>query len=248
MQAGRDRLLRPIVVPPWGLDYARQEKLFRNRDVFEDYLERLVSRGTPFERFKRRIRGVSLDPESRDWLKKMLIAHAYAVGDEVLAGGVTAGNAAWTTSTSGGAIALSAATAKTILNVIAATTAIPKIVELYVGFDGTTSSAAPVLIDQCNSTQAGAGTNTAFTPVQCRGGSTLAAQCTAAVNYTAEPTTLTVAKQWLADPSKGGMILQFPLGREAHGTPAAASAMKGLPIRLTAPATVNVRAYVDHEE
>lgn len=141
-----------------------------------------------------------------------------------------------------GDVALTAATAKTILNVINAANGLIRITEMAVSFDGVSSTAEPVTVELCSSTQATAGTSTAHTIVQTRG-PTRTVQATAARNYTAEPTTLTVIKRWLVHPQTG-LFVQFPLGRE----PEQVTTADGLCIRCTAPATVNVQAYMEFEE
>lgn len=141
-----------------------------------------------------------------------------------------------------GDIALSAATAKTILNAINAGR-ILKCVELSVSFDGVASTAEPVTVELCASTQAGAGTSTSHTPLQVSG-ATRTVSATAARNYTAEPTVLTALKRWLVHPQGGNLTIQFPLGRE----PMRDSSGHGLAIRCTAPATVNVQGYLEFAE
>jgi hypothetical protein len=141
-----------------------------------------------------------------------------------------------------GDVALSAATAKTILNVINAANGLIRITELGVSFDGTSSSAEPVTVELCSSTQGAAGTSTSHTIVQCRG-PTRTVQATAARNYTAEPTTLTVIRRWLVHPQTG-IVVQFPLGRE----PEQVTTADGLCIRCTSPAAVNAQAYIEFEE
>lgn len=141
-----------------------------------------------------------------------------------------------------GDVALTAATAKTILNVINAANGLIRITEMAVSFDGVSSTAEPVTVELCSSTQATAGTSTAHTIVQTRG-PTRTVQATAARNYTAEPTALTVIKRWLVHPQTG-LFVQFPLGRE----PEQVTTADGLCIRCTAPATVNVQAYIEFEE
>lgn len=150
--------------------------------------------------------------------------------------------AAGYTAETNGDVALSAATAKTILSVINASNGLIRIVEFGVTFDGTSASAEPVTVELCSSTQAGAGTTTSHTIVQCRG-PTRTVQATAARNYTAEPTTLTVLKRWLVHP-QAGIVLQFPLGRE----PEQVTTADALCLRCTAPATVNAQAYIEFEE
>lgn len=141
-----------------------------------------------------------------------------------------------------GDIALSAATAKSIMSVINAANSLIRIVEFAVSFDGTSATAEPVTVELCYSTQAGAGTTTSHTIAQVRG-PTRTVQATGARNYTAEPTTLTVWKRWLVHPTSG-IVIQFPLGREPECTVTA----DALLIRCTAPAAVNVQGYIEFEE
>jgi hypothetical protein len=139
-------------------------------------------------------------------------------------------------------VALSAATAKTILNVIAGSNALVRICEIGVSFDGISSTDEPVVVELCSSTQATSGTSTSQSPVQMRG-PTRTVQASGARNYTAEPTVLTVIKRWLVHPQTG-IIVQFPLGREPEQTTTA----DGLCIRCTAPAAVNAQGYIEFEE
>lgn len=143
---------------------------------------------------------------------------------------------------SNGDIALSAATAKTVLSVINASNSLIRIVEFALSFDGTSGTAEPVTVELCYSTQAGAGTSTSHTITQVRGAARTV-QATAARNYTAEPTTLTVWKRWLVHPQTGIMV-QFPLGRE----PECVVTADALCLRCTAPAAVNVQGYIEFEE
>lgn len=142
-----------------------------------------------------------------------------------------------------GDIALTAATARTILNVINAATGSIRLVELSVSFDGVTPTAEPVTVELCSSTQAGAGSSTAHTLVQCRG-VTRTAQATAARAYSSEPTVLTVLKRWLVPAFGGLLVIQFPLGRE----PEQVTTVDGLCLRCTAPANVSVQGYLEVEE
>lgn len=139
-------------------------------------------------------------------------------------------------------VALTAATAKTILSVINASNGLIRLTELSVSFDGTSSSAEPVTVELCSSTETTAGTATSHTIVQCRG-STRTVQATAKRNFTGEPTTLTVIRQWLVHPQTG-ITVQFPLGRE----PEQVTTADALLVRCTAPATVNARAHLEFEE
>lgn len=142
---------------------------------------------------------------------------------------------------------LTAAVAKSIINIIAGTTRGTTLVEFSISFDGADSTKVPVLIELCGATMAGAGTKTSFTPLLIRGDPAEVAAATAAINYTVEPTVLVVLKQWLISPTTG-IPWQMPLGREVIGTCAAPSARKGLVFRVTAPFAVNYAAYAEYEE
>lgn len=144
---------------------------------------------------------------------------------------------------SNGDIALTAATARTIVSWIGAANAPFRVVELSVSFDGTSSTAEAVTVELCSSTQATAGTSTAHTIAQ-TGGPARTAQGTAARAYTVEPTVLTTLKRWLVPPNGGPFVLQFPLGREAEQIVTA----DALCLRLTAPANVNAQGYLEIEE
>lgn len=137
---------------------------------------------------------------------------------------------------SGAAVALVAATAKTVLNVIAPAQFGIDLKKFRVAFDGVTASAVPVLIELMLSTQATAGTSTAGTVNQVYG-RTITAGFTSAYNYTAEPTVLSLIDSFLLDPNKGLVLYDFPLG----DTPDSAVS-NGIALRCTAPAAVNVRA------
>lgn len=143
---------------------------------------------------------------------------------------------------SNGDIALTAATAKTVMNVINGSNGLIRIIEFGLSFDGVSSTAEPVTIELCNSTQATAGTGTSHTILQ-TGGPTRTVQATALRNYSAEPTVLTVLKRWLVHP-QAGIVMQFPLGRE----PEQVTTADGLCLRVTAPATLNCQGYMEFEE
>lgn len=143
---------------------------------------------------------------------------------------------------SNGDIALTAATAKTVLQAINSAGGVIKSVEIGASFDGTSSTAEPVTVELTSSTQATAGTSTAHTMAQVSG-APRTVQATAARNYTAEPTVVTVLKRWLVHPQTG-IVLQFPLGRE----PQQNTASDALGLRCTAPANVNFQGYMEITE
>jgi len=144
-----------------------------------------------------------------------------------------------------GALALSAGVAKTILNIINGTNTISRLTAFHIGFDGVTPTAVPALVEICYCDQTGAGTPTGgpFTPTQVRG-PTRAPQALGSRNYTAEPTVVTVWFPFLIPVFNGTFVQQFPLGREPEQTVTA----DGLLLRVTAPAIVNCRAWMEFEE
>lgn len=154
--------------------------------------------------------------------------------------------------TGSSAIALVAATVKTILMVKSTAAIGGQLVEYGVSFDGTNAANTPVLVELVKSTNATNSTpgtnNTSVTPVQVRGdgndgGAGTAPTMTAFANSTSEPTVLTVVKRFLVPPTSG-LIIQLPLGRE-QSIPLAASPFTGLGLRCNAPQAVNVRAYME---
>ena len=139
----------------------------------------------------------------------------------------------------GGAVALSAATAKTVIGAKAHANSGLALRKLRVGFDGATSTAVPVLVEVCYATFAtnAPGTNsTSITPVQVSG-RVLTAGFTAGKTWTSEPTVLTVLDELLIHPQGGQYWHDIPLGDEYD-----TALGEGLCVRLTAPATVNARA------
>lgn len=142
----------------------------------------------------------------------------------------------------GGAVALSAATAKTILGWKAHANSSLLLLKWRVAFDGVTASAVPVLIELVYSTWGvnAPGTNsTSVTPAQ-KSGRVLTVGATAGKTWTAEPTTLTVLEEQLLTPNGGLVMYDYPLGTEPE-----CALGEGFGIRCTAPAIVNVRATME---
>jgi hypothetical protein len=140
-------------------------------------------------------------------------------------------------------IALSAATPKTCINVIAAANGMISVTGLSASFDGVSATAEPCTVELCYSTQATAGTpGSSPTPVQVRGAARTV-QSGGAINYSAEPTVLTVFHTWLVHP-QSGITIQYPFGREPQQVVTA----DGMLLRVTAPATVNMRGWIEFEE
>lgn len=146
--------------------------------------------------------------------------------------------------------ALVAATAKTVVLILAATANQPSITEIGVSFDGVTTTAVPVLVELVSGTAGAAGTPRAALAAgkQLRGWPAQTSQTTAGDTYTAEPTTQLSNRKWLVSPYGGLWSVQYPLGREPTGIVTAATDGKTWSLRLTAPAAVNCHAYIEWEE
>lgn len=143
-----------------------------------------------------------------------------------------------------GAVALAAATAKTILGVKAGTAFAVQLKSWSVGFDGINSAAVPVLVELCAATFAtnAPGTNSTSTTIDQRYGRALTHGMTAGKTWTTEPTVLTPLDEVLLTPNGGLLVVQFPLGQEPD------SALgEGFVIRCNAVAAVNVRGSVAFE-
>lgn len=145
----------------------------------------------------------------------------------------------------GAAVALAAATAKTVLGVNGTANFGVDLKKFRVAFDGVTATAVPVLVEVMYSTQATnstPGTNNTTATINQIYGRTITAGFTAFYASTAEPTVLTLVDSFLLDPNKGLVMYDFPLG----DTPDSAVS-NGFVIRCTAPAVVNVRSSMYFE-
>jgi hypothetical protein len=134
----------------------------------------------------------------------------------------------------GAAVALAAATAKSVLSVIAPAQFGVDLTKIRVGFDGVTASAVPVLVELVSYTTDGTGTAGTVNQVY---GRSIAAGFTTKYNYSAEPTTGTVLDRWTLTPNGGLVVYDWPLGTSPD------TAVSNLiALRLTAPAVVNANA------
>lgn len=141
----------------------------------------------------------------------------------------------------GAAVALSAATAKSILGIKSGSAFGLSVRRCSFAFDGVTASAVPVLCEFCYATFAtnAPGTNsTSVTPVQ-EYGRSMTHGMTAARTWTAEPTVLTVLDEILIHPQSGREYI-WPFAQEPD-----CALGEGFALRLTAPAAVNARASID---
>lgn len=143
---------------------------------------------------------------------------------------------------SGASAALTAATARSVLGVKAHANSGVLIKALDVMLDGVTASWPPTLVELCYCTWATQSPGTASTSISTIPqiyGRVIAAQATAAYNWTTEPTVLTPLKAWWIPSDKGVIAYQFPLGQEPD-----CALAEGYVIRCTsgAGATPNARA------
>lgn len=141
-----------------------------------------------------------------------------------------------------GAVALVGATAKTVLGVRAHASLAVMLKDISIGFDGVAATAVPVLCELMSATYAtnAPGTNSTSVTPQQRTGRTFGVGASAAKGWTAEPTTLTLRREWLLSPNGGALFYPWPLGDEPD-----CALTEGFVLRCTAPATasgVNVRA------
>lgn len=144
----------------------------------------------------------------------------------------------------GAAVALVAATAKSVVGVKSGAAFGIDLVKFRYAFDGVTATAVPVLVELCYATFAtnSPGTaSTSVTPAQDYG-RVIAHGITAARNWTTEPTALTVLDEVTVTPAGATVIYDFPLGT----TPDSAVS-EGFVFRFTAPAGVNVRGTLHYE-
>lgn len=145
---------------------------------------------------------------------------------------------------SGASAALTAATARTCLGVKAHANSGILIKSIDAMLDGVTASWPPTLLELCYCTWAtnSPGTNsTSISTIPQIYGRTIAAQATAAYNWTAgnEPTVLTPIRAWWIPSDKGVIAYQFPLGQEPD-----CALAEGFALRFTSGtgATPNARA------
>lgn len=141
------------------------------------------------------------------------------------------------------AVALVAATPKTVLAVYGSANVALDLLEFSISFDGVTASAVPVLWELCLLTAAsnstpGTGNTSETANIRLFGGPGLAANGMSAFSAsTTEPTVLTRRKSGLLSPVGSLLINRFPLSDSPDGP-----FSQGFALRLNAPAAVNARA------
>jgi hypothetical protein len=145
----------------------------------------------------------------------------------------------WSVTTEG-ELALTAATAKTILQVLAPTNQRLALKSVSVSFDGTAADAEPVLVDLLRQTSAG--TMTAATEVKEDGLGSEAIQGVGTKNATVEPTAGDVIRTYEVHPTSG---LERVFGADEEILIPGAGR---LGLRCNAPAGVNVVGHMSVEE
>jgi hypothetical protein len=134
----------------------------------------------------------------------------------------------------GDAIALAAATAKTVLAIGTPGTIRARLCEITVGLDGVTAANPAVFVELLRQTTAG--TNTSMTPIPVDSAAP-SSLVTAGKNHSAEPTAGVVIKTWRLTPVGGLLVIPF-YGDEQVVVPVSS----WLGLRLTASAIVNANA------
>lgn len=138
-------------------------------------------------------------------------------------------------------VALTAATAKTVLQIVAPTNQRLKVTRWGVYFDGTSTSAEPAQVELMVQTTAGTMSSLTLLKVKPRGSSETI-QSTAQHTATSEPTASDIQDVAEVHP-QGGYEVIYPIGQERE-----VAGGGRLGIKITAPANVNVRAKIEYEE
>lgn len=138
-------------------------------------------------------------------------------------------------------IALSAATAKTVIQLTAPSNRRVKIAGWGVFFDGISPSAEPVQVSLVIQTTAG--TMTSLTPIKLTRGADETIQSTAQHTATAEPTATDEIDMAEVHP-QGAYEIYYPQGPTERWI----GGGERVGIKCTAPAAVNVRAKITFEE
>ncbi len=143
-------------------------------------------------------------------------------------------------------VALTAATAKSLAGFKAPANQVVKLLEMAVSFDGVTVANPSAVVDLCRSTFAtnAPGTGSpSYTPGKKDPGRAETVQATAAVNWSSEPTVLTVYRT-LDVPQFGGMYHYIcPLT-----SPILVVGGQGMVLRVNSPQAVNSSGFLSFEE
>jgi len=146
-----------------------------------------------------------------------------------------------TSATNSTAVALVAATVKTVIGVFGSATDTICLKRVRLSFASVTATDVPALVEVGITTTAGP-VGTAFTPVQIVG-STLASSSTAGYNYSAEPTYNRVFESLYVPVNNGLVEWFYPLGEEPQ-----CDISQGFGVRITAPQAQSVFASLTYSE
>jgi hypothetical protein len=138
--------------------------------------------------------------------------------------------------------ALAAATAETLVQLTGRSAGKTRLLGWGVSFDGTSASAAPVVVRLLRQTTAGTATaasEVAWDPDDPSAG------CTSFHSFTAEPSAGDVLEYHEVHPQGGNLIREYPPGREPVVDSSTASR---LAIEANAPAIVNAHAFLIWQE
>ncbi len=149
--------------------------------------------------------------------------------------------AALKTVVTSGSEALAAATAETLLQLVAPAQQRIAVRGLGISFDGVTAGATPVLVQLVKQTTAG--TASPATPVRDGDVGSETIQMTAQKDFTVEPTTTDVLREWFFHPQAGGIEINFGIDEMIY-IPGGGR----LGLRVTAPAVVNAVCHIKCEE
>lgn len=138
--------------------------------------------------------------------------------------------------------ALAAATRECVLQLRGATAAKARIVAWGISFDGVTSAAEPVLVHLERQSSDGTATGAAEEPLD---PDDPAASVTGFRAFSAQPTSSAILETYNVHPMGGGIVREYPPGREPVIDNAATSRIG---ITVTAPAAVNAVAWLQWEE
>jgi hypothetical protein len=139
------------------------------------------------------------------------------------------------------AVALVAATAKTVVGVFGTSGTTIALYRWRVSFASVTATDVPALVEVGITTAAGT-VGTSYTPAQVTG-STLASACAAGYNYSGEPTYNRILESLYVPVNNGVFEYTYSLGFEPQCDPS-----QGLAIRITAPQAQNCHANLFYIE
>ena len=146
-----------------------------------------------------------------------------------------------TSATNSTAVALVAATAKTVISVLGSAADTISLKRVRVSFASVTATDVPALVEVGIITAAGT-VGTAFTPVQIIG-STLASSCSAGYNHSGEPTYNRIFESLYIPVNNGLADWFYPLGEEPQ-----CDISQGFGLRITAPQAQNCYASLVYTE